>query len=140
MILLVAILAFGGLAIDAETTPDYGEDYGEDYWPTAMAATTLDPWPPSAARCRRLEEEEEKANKEWSYCNDLLHPWYPTTPIWRRMNNPAKNDFDAAKEMKKIRAEIEKLKKIMSRSRKSRSVTSNRWRKCARKCERKCER
>merc|ERR1712142_942345 len=27
MILLVAILAFGGLAIDAETTPDYGEDY-----------------------------------------------------------------------------------------------------------------
>ena len=44
MILLVAILAFGGLAIDAETTPDYGEDYGEDYWPTAMAATTLDPW------------------------------------------------------------------------------------------------
>ena len=43
----------------------------------------------------------------------VLHcfPSYATTSIWRRMNNPAKNDVDAAKEMKKIRAEIEKLKK-----------------------------
>merc|ERR1712142_1030520 len=96
MILLVAILAFGGLAIDAETTPDYGEDY----WgrTESNVGTTPDPWPPSAARCRRLEKEE----REWEYCYDLLHPWYPTTSVWRRMNNPAKNDVDAAKEMKKI--------------------------------------
>merc|ERR1712098_103110 len=115
MILLVAILAFGGLAIDAETTPDYGDDpWGGT--PPGKASPTPDPWPPSAARCRRLEEEEEKAKakakakaKEWSYCNDLLHPWYPTTSVLRRMNNPAKND--GAKEMKKIRAEVEKLKK-----------------------------
>merc|ERR1712142_171271 len=42
MILLVAILAFGGLAIDAETTPDYGEDY----WGGTVSnvGTTPDPW------------------------------------------------------------------------------------------------
>merc|ERR1711951_87861 len=105
MILLVAILAFGGLAIDAETTPDY------DYWGGTPPGTTRDPWPPSAARCRRLEEEQEEAYKERMYCGNLLHPRYPTTSVWRRMNNPAKNDVDAAKEMKKIRAEVEKLKR-----------------------------
>merc|ERR1712042_304041 len=126
MILLVAILAFGGLAIDAETTPDYGEDY----WGGTVSnvGTTPDPWPPSAARCRRLEEKEKRERewerereREWQrererereYCYDLLHPRYPTTTFWPewRMNNPAKNDVDAAKEMKKIRAEVEKLKK-----------------------------
>merc|ERR1712142_1306122 len=99
MILLVAILAFGGLAIDAETTPDYGEDY----WGGTVSnvGTTPDPWPPSAARCRRLKEKREREwererEREREYCYDLLHPRYPTTTFWPewRMNNPAKNDVD----------------------------------------------
>ena len=56
MILLVAILAFGGLAIDAETTPDYGEDY----WYTAMAATTLDPWRKLIGASRREQFDKTR--------------------------------------------------------------------------------
>ena len=56
MILLVAILAFGGLAIDAETTPDYGEDY----WYTAMAATTPDPWRKLIGASRREQFDKTR--------------------------------------------------------------------------------
>merc|ERR1711942_415369 len=100
MILIVAIIAFGGLAINAETWPTNPPAYEYDY---ATAATIkVDP----EQQCRWVIENHERELEELADCRNLLN-----LPL--RMKQPAKNNngFNAKmmkKQIAELRAELRK--------------------------------
>merc|ERR1711942_98458 len=90
MILIVAIIAFGGVAINAQNWPQN--------WPTSP------PSPSPEQQCRWVIERNQREMEELADCRNLLN-----LPL--RMKQPAKNNigFNAKmmkKQIKELRAEL----------------------------------